>query len=266
MADLNQTVMDVQRTDWTSAEQNWISSSRGRLNFLSWFRKDILCWAVLTSVSMLDDHFRSWQIVDPRNLKVSTADTMQLSTIRGAVMEGSSWKSTVSCSASLRSLFMMRLMTIVSSANFRSKWEAGGADTCLRRVNIKPAVKHIQVIGQLKVLQCWRFSTATFAQYNWLTDDSIHLFRALSFSIRCASSAEYGRGMAGVVVMVMCDFFQSACTAFRASGTTARSTVRTAATARGRRRKGSPSSTASAEFTMRTLIPPSRPFIKWYTR
>ena len=44
-------------------------------------------------VLMLDSHFRSWEIVDPRNLKDSTADTVLLSMVSGggaAVMGGSS--------------------------------------------------------------------------------------------------------------------------------------------------------------------------------
>ncbi len=36
VAELNQTVIDVQRTDSMMAEYNCISSSCGRLNFISW--------------------------------------------------------------------------------------------------------------------------------------------------------------------------------------------------------------------------------------
>ncbi len=39
VAELNQTVIDVQRMDSMMAEQNCISSSCGMLNFLSWRRK-----------------------------------------------------------------------------------------------------------------------------------------------------------------------------------------------------------------------------------
>ena len=52
--------------------------------FLSWSRKYILCWAFLMTVLMLDSHFRSWEIVDPRNLEDSTADTVLLSMVRGS--------------------------------------------------------------------------------------------------------------------------------------------------------------------------------------
>ncbi len=53
--------------------------------------KYILCWAFFLMVSMLDAPFRSWEIVDFRNLKVSTADTV-FSVMMGvvAVLWGSS--------------------------------------------------------------------------------------------------------------------------------------------------------------------------------
>ncbi len=38
VAELNQTVIDVQRTDSVIAEQNFFSNSYGRLNFLRWRR------------------------------------------------------------------------------------------------------------------------------------------------------------------------------------------------------------------------------------
>ncbi len=44
-AEPNQTVIDVQRTDSMTDEWNCFSSSCGRLNFLSWRRKNDLCWA-----------------------------------------------------------------------------------------------------------------------------------------------------------------------------------------------------------------------------
>ncbi len=34
-------------------------------------------------VSMLDAHFRSWEILDPRTLKAPSADTVQFSTEMG---------------------------------------------------------------------------------------------------------------------------------------------------------------------------------------
>ncbi len=52
VAELNQTVIEVQRTDSMMAELNCFSSSCGRLNFLSWRRKYNLCWAFLTMESM----------------------------------------------------------------------------------------------------------------------------------------------------------------------------------------------------------------------
>ncbi len=59
VAELNQTVIDVQRTDSMMAEQNCFSSSCGRLNFSAW-RKYSLCWAFFTMDSMWSYHFRSW--------------------------------------------------------------------------------------------------------------------------------------------------------------------------------------------------------------
>ncbi len=47
----------------------------GRLNFFSWRRKYILCWAFFTMESMWVSHFRSWEMVVPRNLNDSTAFT-----------------------------------------------------------------------------------------------------------------------------------------------------------------------------------------------
>ncbi len=59
--------------------------------FLSWRRKYILCRAFFLMESILDAHLRSWEIVDPRNLRVSTADAVLLSMVMGAVLWGSSW-------------------------------------------------------------------------------------------------------------------------------------------------------------------------------
>ncbi len=58
VAELNQTVINVQRTDSTMAEQNWFSRSCGRLNFLIWRSKYNLCWAFFSMESMWVSHFR----------------------------------------------------------------------------------------------------------------------------------------------------------------------------------------------------------------
>ncbi len=50
VAELNQTDVDVQRTDSMMAEKNCFSSSSGRLHFLSWRRKYSLCWAFFINV------------------------------------------------------------------------------------------------------------------------------------------------------------------------------------------------------------------------
>ncbi len=52
VAELNQIVIDVQRTDSIMAEYNFFSSSCGRLNFLSWRRKYSLFWAFFTMESI----------------------------------------------------------------------------------------------------------------------------------------------------------------------------------------------------------------------
>ncbi len=82
VAELNQTVIYMQRTDSMMAEQNCFSSSCGRLNFLSWRRKYNLCWAFFTMESMWSSHFRSWEMVVPRNLSDSTAVTVLFMMVR----------------------------------------------------------------------------------------------------------------------------------------------------------------------------------------
>ncbi len=54
VAELNQTDVDVQRTDSMMAEKNCFSSSSGRLHFLSWRRKYNHCW----------DFFYQWSLCD----------------------------------------------------------------------------------------------------------------------------------------------------------------------------------------------------------
>ena len=111
------------------------------MNLLSWRRKYILCWAFLVMVSMLEAHVRSWEIVDPRNLKVSTADTVLLSMGRGGSVGGAPpevlchlhsfelVQPQVVLTTSEGQLFnlyadsslsLMRPMTVMSSANLRS--------------------------------------------------------------------------------------------------------------------------------------------------
>ncbi|MEQ2175082.1 hypothetical protein GOODEAATRI_014567 [Goodea atripinnis] len=70
------------------------SSSCGRLNFLSCLRKYSLCWAFFQTVSMCEDHLRSSEMVVPKNLKWSTADTVLLRMVRGVYGGGVLRKST----------------------------------------------------------------------------------------------------------------------------------------------------------------------------
>lgn len=59
-----QTVMGLQKTDDCSLDLD----CQPLWNFLSWFRKYILCRAFLVILSVLDASFRSWEIVESRNL------------------------------------------------------------------------------------------------------------------------------------------------------------------------------------------------------
>ncbi len=70
LAELNQTGMMCRgliqwygRHWYSMVELNCISSSCGRLNFLSWRRKYSLCWFFFTMESMWLSHFRSWEMV-----------------------------------------------------------------------------------------------------------------------------------------------------------------------------------------------------------
>ncbi len=67
VVELYQSVIEVQRMYLMMAEKNCFSSSCGRLNFLSWRRKNNLCWAFFTMDSMWLSHFRSCEMVGPRN-------------------------------------------------------------------------------------------------------------------------------------------------------------------------------------------------------
>ncbi len=86
VAELNQTVFDVQRTDSLMGEYNFFISSCGRLNFLSWRRKYSLCWVFFTIESMWLFHFSSWEMV-PTNLNDSTAVTVLFMMVRGVSPE-----------------------------------------------------------------------------------------------------------------------------------------------------------------------------------
>ncbi len=89
IVELYQSVIEVQRTDSMMAEKNCFSSSCGRLNFLSWWRKYSLCWAFFTMDSMRLSRFRSWEIVVPRNLNDSTAVTVLFVMVSGGRAGGS---------------------------------------------------------------------------------------------------------------------------------------------------------------------------------
>ncbi len=88
---LNQTSFEVQRTDSMMAVYKCISSSCGRLNFLRWRRKYNLCWAVFTMESMWVSHFRSCEMVLPRNMNVSTVITVLFMMVSGRSDGGFCW-------------------------------------------------------------------------------------------------------------------------------------------------------------------------------
>lgn len=60
-----------------------MSSDRGRLNFLSRCRKYILLWTFFMIKAMFEVHPRSWERVDPRNLRVFTVETVLLRMVMG---------------------------------------------------------------------------------------------------------------------------------------------------------------------------------------
>ncbi len=84
VAEPNQIDIDVQRMESMMAEWNFFSSSCGRLNFLSRWRKYSLCWAFFTMESMWLSHFWSWEMVAPRNLNDSTVVTVLFMMVSGA--------------------------------------------------------------------------------------------------------------------------------------------------------------------------------------
>ncbi len=115
VAEPNQTVIEEHRTDSMMAEWNCISSSWGRLNFLSWRRKYSLCWACFTIESMWLSHFRSWEMVVPRNLNDSTAVTVLFMMVSGGRAGGFLLKSTI-ISTVLR-VFSSRLLRLHQTAS-----------------------------------------------------------------------------------------------------------------------------------------------------
>ncbi len=114
VAELNQTVIDVQRTDSMMAEYCF-SSSCGKLNFLSWWMKYSLCWAFLTTESMWLSHFRSWEMVVPRNLNDSTAVTVLFMMVSGGEQGGFLLKSTII--STVLSVLRSRLLRLHQTAS-----------------------------------------------------------------------------------------------------------------------------------------------------
>ncbi len=84
--------------DSMMAEYTFFSSSCGRLNFLSWWRKYSLCLAFYTMESMWLSHFRSWEMVMPRNLNDSTTVTVLFMMGSGEKKGGFPWSSRSSLS------------------------------------------------------------------------------------------------------------------------------------------------------------------------
>lgn len=88
VAELNQTVIDMHRTDWMMIVQKMTSSFSGKLNFLSCCRKYNFCQAFFQTETICEDHFR----------------------LRGST----------SCLYADTSYFWIRPMTVVSLTNYRS--------------------------------------------------------------------------------------------------------------------------------------------------
>ncbi len=115
IAELNQTVMICRgRIQWWRSRT--VSAALcGRLNF-RWRRKYNLCWAFLTIESMWVSHFRSWEMVVPRNLNDSTAVTVLFMMVSGGRPGGFLLKSTIiSTVLSVLSFRLLRLHQTASS-------------------------------------------------------------------------------------------------------------------------------------------------------
>ncbi len=118
VAELNQTVIDVQRTDSMMAEKNCINSSCGGLNFFSWQRKYNLCWAFFIIMeSMWLSHFRSWEMVVPRNLNDSIAVTVLFMMVSGGFL--------------LKSTVISTVLSVFSSRLLRLRKTASSLTSCL---------------------------------------------------------------------------------------------------------------------------------------
>ncbi len=127
VAELNQTVIDVQRTYSMMAEYNFFNSSCGRLNFISCRRK----YSLFYNGAFMIVHFRSWEMVLPWNLNDSTAVTVLFMMVSGWRAGGFLLKSTiVSTVLSMLSSRLLRLHQTASSltscllADSSSSWMA----------------------------------------------------------------------------------------------------------------------------------------------
>ncbi len=110
VAELNQTVIDMQRTDSMMAVYKCFSSSCGRLSFLRWWRKYSLCWAFFTMESMWLSHFSSCEMVVPRSLNDSTAVTVLFMMVSGGGSGGFLLKSMII--STVLSVFSYRLLRL----------------------------------------------------------------------------------------------------------------------------------------------------------
>ncbi len=140
VAELNQTVNDVQRTDSMLAEKNCFSSSCGRWNFLSWRRKYRLCWAFFTMDSMWLSHFRSWEIVVPRNLNDFTAVTLLFMMVTGGRARGGGGGGVL-----LKSMIISTVLSVLSSRLLRLHQTASSLTSCLYADSSPSLMKPISV-------------------------------------------------------------------------------------------------------------------------
>ncbi len=91
VAELNQNIYWCAEDGFNDGRVYFFSSFCGRLNFLSWRRKYNLSWAIFTMESMWLSHFRSWEMVVPRNLNNSTAVTVLFMMVYGGEQGGFSY-------------------------------------------------------------------------------------------------------------------------------------------------------------------------------
>ncbi len=117
VAELNQTVIDVQRMDSMMAEQNCFSSSCGMLNFLSWRRRYRLYWAFFNGLNVIVQ-LQILRNCGAKNLNDSTAVTVLFVMVRAG-------------SFLLKSTIISTVLSVLSSWLSRLHQTASSFTSCL---------------------------------------------------------------------------------------------------------------------------------------